>query len=227
MALCPSFAAALNSCLESFFLGSEGEPWPLLKILAWQANQLVRPTHLVGRSLEMSCRECPGDDGCILDLMREPVRLRKELENFLSPGLLGFSEGLEYAMLGRLPWEKLAVEFPFIWLLGRASWRIDIAIPLQHKDYTRAAFLVVGPMNQQLVLVPAAGKTDSEAEAIGKTLLETLHKSWKDHQNHIHYAEVPHYLVTLSRENKGNMTADTVRLHHLPVFLASRAIGRS
>ena len=199
----------------------------MLKILAWLANQMVRPTHLIGRALEMSCRECPGAEGCLLELIKEPKKLRAELENAFSPGILGFSEGLEAALLGDLPWEKLAVEFPFIWVLGRAGWRIEAAIPLPYKDYTRAAFLVFGPSGQRLVLIPVSGKTDREAAIIGKHLLDKLSNSWKEHKNLIHYSGMQHYLVTLSRENKGNMEEGVVRLHYLPVFLTSRAVGRA
>ncbi len=215
MPLSPVFSEALTSAMEELMTGKHGRPLTLVEVITWLSNQLVNPTHPIGKAFEMATRESEVTEGDLLELLKDPKKLGKELEEFLSPGILNYSSSIEHALLGRLPWSQIPLEFMMVWIIGRAGWVVESAVPLELQDFKRVSFLVRNPGGKRLILVSASGETDEEAERQGKAAFELVKGG-----------EVPAYVVTLSKENKGQMkkgNPGVVRLHYLSSFLATRA----
>jgi hypothetical protein len=216
VSLCPTFSAALTSAIEEFMTGKHGRPYTLVEVITWLFNQLVEPKHPIGRTFEMAVREEEPTPQCLTQLVGDPKRLRAELEEFLSPGILNYSTSLERAMLGQLPWSQLPVEFMMVWTFGRARWVVDSAQPVPAGGFKRVSFLAHGPGGRRAIFVSASGETDSEAEEQGAEVVKELPP----------HPEIPAYVVTLSTENEGSFRKGepgVVRLHYLPRFLISAA----
>lgn len=211
------FSEALTSAIDELMTGKYGRPYTLVEVITWLFNQLVSPKHLIGKTFEMSVREAEEDDHGLLELLKEPPKLRKELEGFLSPGIINYSSSLEHAMLGQLPWGQIPLEFMMVWIFGRARWVVEAAVPVEVGDFKRVSFLVKNPEGKKLVLISASGETDEEAERQGHAAFELVEGD---------IGEVPAYVVTLSTENRGEPRKGKpgiLRLHRLSRFLATRA----
>ena len=217
MPLSPVFSEALTSAIDELMTGKHGRPYTLVEAIAWLFNELVKPKHPIGKAFEMSVKETEDTQGDLLELLKEPKKLREELEAFLSPGIVNYSTSIEHALLGRLPWDQIPVEFMMVWIFGRARWVVESAQPLELEDFKRVSFLVRNPEGKKLVFISASGETDEEAERQGKAAYELVRKD---------AGELPAYVVTLSKENHGQLkkgNPEILRLHHLPSFLATRA----
>ncbi len=218
--LCPNFSAALKSAMDELMTGKHGKPFTLLQVITWLSNQLVNPTHPIGRAFERSCRECEGGEGCFLELIKRPKKLKKELEEFLSPGILSYSTALEHAYLGQLPWSQIPLEFMMVWTFGGNRWVVESARPIEIDGFKRVAFTVRSPNGRRFVFISAGGETDRDAEEQGRYLYHSFVKSLKE--------ELPVYVVTLSRENKGTFKPGDpsfIRLHYLGNFLIKKSNG--
>lgn len=216
MPLCPDFSAALTSAVEELMTGKHGRPLTLVEVITWLHNQLVEPTHPIGRTFEMAVRESEPTDGCLTELVKEPKRMRQELEDFLSTGIINYSTSLEQAMLGRLPWSQLPLEFMMVWIFGRAGWVVDSARPVELGDFKRVSFLARSPRGRKAVFISASGETDSEAEEQGMEAYSHVASSIDP--------GLPVHVVTLSLENEGMMRKgepSVVRLHYLPRLLVT------
>ena len=216
--MCPSFAASLVGAIDDLMLGKQGRPRTLVETITWMANQIVAPSHPIGKALEAACRGCETPETCFLQLLSEPQRLKKELEELLSPGLMTFSTSVEHALLGQLRWSQMPLEFLVVWVIGRNRWVVESANPVDVQGFKRVVFKVRNPVGSPVILVTAAGETDEEAEEQGMKAYEEYSQSSDEN--------VPAYIVTLSTENKGNSkegSPGVLRLHYLANFLVGRA----
>ena len=96
------FSEALTSAIDELMTGKHGRPYTLVEVITWLFSQLINPTHPIGKAFEMSVREAETEDHGLLELLKDPKRLREELEGFLSPGIMNYSTSLEHALLGQL-----------------------------------------------------------------------------------------------------------------------------
>ena len=216
--MCPSFAASLVSAIDDLMFGKQGRPRTLVETITWMASQVVAPSHTIGRALEAACKDCETPDDCFLQLLSEPQRLKKELEELLSPGILTFSTSVEHALMGQLQWSQLPLEFLVVWVIGRNRWVVESANPVDVQGFKRVVFKVRNPVGSPVILVTAAGETDAEAEEQGRKAYEEYTQSSKEN--------IPAYIVTLSTENKGTFNKGDLgilRLHYLANFLVGRA----
>ncbi|MBR9681160.1 MAG: hypothetical protein GOU98_05075 [Candidatus Altiarchaeota archaeon] len=214
----PTFSAALTSAIDELMLGKYGRPYTLVEVITWLFNQLVYPKHPIGKSFEMSIKEEEVDSNNFLELLKEPKKLRKDLEEFLSPGILNYSTSLEHAMLDQLPWSQLPLEFMMVWIFGRGRWTVETAKPLELDNFKRVAFFTKSPSGKTIVFISASGETDREAEAQGKEAYEIF-----EPQN---TEKLPVYVVTLSKENQGNLkkgNLNFVKLHYLSHLILSKS----
>ena len=209
------FSEALTSAIDELMTGKHGRPYTLVEVITWLSNQLVTPKHPIGKVFEMSMREGESEDGGLLELLKDPKNMRKELEGFLSSGIMNYSMSLEHAMLGQLSWDKLPLEFMMVWIFGRARWIVETAKPLEVNGFKRVAFFAKNTAGKKHIFISASGETDDEAEKQGKQAYEKLKLE----------EELPVHVVTLSKENKGQLKKGNpgiLRLHHLSNFLATR-----
>jgi hypothetical protein len=215
--LSPIFSEALTSAIDELMTGKHGRPYTLVEAISWLFNELVVPKHPIGKAFELSVKEAEDTQGDLLELLKEPKKLREELEGFLSPGIVNYSTSIEHALLGRLAWSRIPVEFMMVWIFGRARWVVESAKPLELEDFKRVSFLARNPAGKKLVFISASGETDGEAEKQGLAAYELVKGD---------VGGLPVYVVTLSRENEGQLKKGNpgiLRLHYLSSFLATRA----
>lgn len=216
--MCPSFAASLVNAIDELMLGKQGRPRTLVETITWMANQVVVPTHPIGKAFESACKDCETPETCFLQLLQNPQQLKIELEELLSPGLVTFSTSVEHALLGQLQWSQLPLEFLVVWVIGRNRWVVESADPVDVQGFKRVIFKVRNPVGSPLILVTAAGETDEEAEEQGRKAYEEYAQSSTEN--------ILTYIVTISTENKGTFKKGDpgfLQLHYLANFLMGRA----
>jgi len=214
----PTFSATLISAIDELMLGKHGKPYTLVEVITWLFNQLVNPKHPIGKSFEMAIKEEEVDENHFLELLGNPQKMKKDLEEFLSPGIMNYSTSLEQARLNQLPWSQIPLEFMMVWVFGRGRWVVDVAKPIDLGGLTRVAFFAKGPSGKKILFISAAGETDQDAENQGITAYE----AFKDQNTE----SLPVYIVTLSQENKGNLKKgkpNFVRLHYLSHLILSKS----
>ena len=214
----PTFSAALTSAIDELMLGKHGRPYTLVEVITWLFNQLVYPKHPIGKSFEMAIREEEVDQNHFLELLKEPQKLKKDLEEFLSPGIINYSTSLEQVRLNQLPWSQVPLEFMMVWVFGRGRWTVEAAKPLELGEFKRVAFFAKSPSGKTIVFISASGETDEEAEAQGREAYAVF-----EPQN---TEKLPVYVVTLSQENKGNLkkgNVNFVKLHYLSHLILSKS----
>lgn len=223
MALCPAFESALASAIEYLMTGSLGRPYTLVETINWLAKEGVSPSHEIGKRFEVMCRDCEGFEGCFWNLLPQPKKLRDELEGFLGQGIFNYSGSIEQALLGKLPWSRIPLEFMFVWILGRERWKLGGTLTLNAEDMKRYVFVTFNQLGKPYIFIPVSGETDKEAEEQGMMFFEMLQKEEKFMNE---FPDAPILVVTLSTENRGTYRRGVpafVRLHHLPIFLATHA----
>ena len=214
----PTFSAALVSAIDEFMTGKFGRPKTLVEIITWLFNQTVNPNHSIGKAFELAMRDEVEQGNDFFSLLKSPKRLKEELENFLSPGIINFSTSVERIMLGQLPWNQLPVEFMMVWMFGRNRWTVEKATPVRAGNMTRIAFLVRNPNGIPSIFISASGETDKKAEEQGILAHDEFSKAFNE--------DIPRFIVTISNENEGKFKQSMpgiIRLHYLPNFLINRA----
>jgi hypothetical protein len=210
--------SALSSAIDEFMTGKYGRPMTLVEVITWLFNQLINPTHPIGKSFENAEREEDAEEDDLLDLLKDPKKLKVELESFLSPGIINYSTSIERVLLGQLRWSQVPIEFMMVWIFGKNRWTVESANPVEAGGTKRVAFIVRNPYGVPHLFVSASGATDEEAEEQGQAIHDKFSEGFAEN--------IPRYMVTLSTENKGSFSQgmpNVIRLHYLSTFLISRA----
>ncbi len=214
--ICPHFASVLNLLIREYVLGKHGEPLGYDDLVSWLVREGISPSTELGKLWESGCKSCAFRDvRCFWNESKEGVS--ELFSEVIGEGFRGFLEGIDMAKRGEIPWEKLGVEFPFVWILGKTKIAIKgvVSLEVPGKDFERGIFMLEKD-GRKFCAVPVSGSSDEEAVRIGAKVLKEYDKVSQKYQQYLEYWNGERFIAYLSRNNK--LEESFASVHALPLW---------